>query len=194
MDAGFVNRAYILKGVYNFADYMNNDEKEFNLGVKFKDEIGMKIHFKIDKEKVKKYIEESKKIEDEENPDNLFNREIKTKQFNEGIIENEVLDYRKMVKSIPKFEEIIDLNTFVDHSKRFFGMINDRFYTGQSQMSGSLGNNINTGFMKTVQDCVLDNIVTDSSKFSENATFTKFESLTDIEISMKPEDYDIELE
>ena len=79
MDAGFVNRAYILKGVYNFADYMNSEDKEFNLGVKFKDEIGMKINIKIDKEKVKKYIEDSKMIEDEENPDNLFNKEIKTK-------------------------------------------------------------------------------------------------------------------
>ena len=105
MDTGFVNKAYILKGVYNFAEFMGTEDKEFNLGVKFKDEIGMKLHFKIDKEKVKKFIEDSKMMEDEDDPDNLFSKELKTKQFNEGIIENDVLDYRKMIKSIPNFKE-----------------------------------------------------------------------------------------
>jgi len=46
--------------------------------------------------------------------------------------------------------------------------------------------------MKTVEDSVIDDIITDVSKFSENATFAKFESLADIELSLNAEDYDIE--
>ena len=38
----------------------------------------------------------------------------------------------------------------------------------------------------------MDTVITDPSKFNENATFTKFESLSDIELILKPEEYDIQ--
>ena len=104
VEPGFMNNGYILKGIYNYADFTGKDDKEFELKVKFKDEIAMMIHMQIDKERVRKFIEETKLVIDEVDSENIFNKEMKTPQFKDAITEPGVLDYRQMIKSIPKYD------------------------------------------------------------------------------------------
>lgn len=161
----FPTRFHIVKGFMRYATAMKITEKNFSIMVKFKDEAAMVINVLLDQAKCKKFLDDSGRFD----MDKTYLPEMSRQFTGQDFIKAGQIDYRAMVKAIPKHAK---LSVFSHHAKGFFQSLKDLNTVSFKFMGENMKFDLPTGFGKMVESNLSDDR-TDETKVAGTVQFLK---------------------